>query len=121
MNKIESFTDLICWKESHKLVLTVYKITANFPISERYGLTDQMRRSAISITSNLAEGFSRRGSKEKVQFYYLSRGSLRELQNQLIIARDIKYITVNSFNDIFAQSGVSHKLINAFISSARRL
>lgn len=121
MQKIESFTDLICWKESHKLVLQIYHITASFPKPEKYGLVDQLRRSVVSVTSNIAEGFSRRGSGEKIHFYYLSKSSLTELQNQLIIARDIKYINEKQFSEIFAQSVVSHKLINAFISSAKKL
>ncbi|PIR80147.1 MAG: hypothetical protein COU25_01570 [Candidatus Levybacteria bacterium CG10_big_fil_rev_8_21_14_0_10_35_13] len=77
--KIQSFTQLNVWKEAHKLVLLIYKTTDNFPKKETYSLTDQMRRCAISITSNIAEGFSRQGKKEKLQFYYVSKGSLTEL------------------------------------------
>lgn len=68
--KIRSFTDLEAWKEGHKLVLAVYKVTKKFPKEEKYALTDQMRRCAVSITSNIAEGFSRQGKKEKIQFYF---------------------------------------------------
>jgi len=77
--KIQSFTQLNVWKEAHKLVLLIYKTTDNFPKKETYSLIDQMRRCAISITSNIAEGFSRQGKKEKLQFYYVSKGSLTEL------------------------------------------
>jgi len=77
--KIQSFTQLNVWKETHKLVLLIYKTTDNFPKKETYSLTDQMRRCAISITSNIAEGFSRQSKKEKLQFYYVSKGSLTEL------------------------------------------
>lgn len=87
MSTIKSFTDLDAWKESHKLVLEIYKITRNFPTSEKFGLTNQLQRSAISITSNIAEGFSRQSDKEKVQFYFTAAGTLSELQNQLLVAR----------------------------------
>ena len=76
--KIKSFTDLNAWKEGHQLVLLVYKITSTFPKNEAYSLVDQMRRCVISITSNVAEGFSRRTKKEKIQFYYMSIGSITE-------------------------------------------
>src|SRR3990167_966356 len=98
--KIKNFTDLITWQESHKLVLRIYEITNNFPQKETYALTSQMRRAAISITSNIAEGFSRKSGKEKIQFYYLSLGSLTELQSQLIISRDVRYIDDKMFDDI---------------------
>src|SRR3989338_7264449 len=90
---ILSFTDLRVWQEGHKLVLMVYRETKHFPDEERFGLTSQVRRSAVSVTSNIAEGFGRFSYKEKLQFYHTSLGSLFELQNQLIIARDIGYLS----------------------------
>lgn len=93
LSKIKSFTDLNTWKEAHKLVLLIYKITKQFPHEEQFGLTNQIRRAVVSITSNIAEGFSRSSYKEKSQFYSISLGSLTEVQNQLLIARDLKYIT----------------------------
>jgi len=91
-NKIKSFTDLKSWQEAHKLVLDIYKITKIFPKGEIYGLTNQIRRSAVSITSNIAEGFGRQRMKEKVQLYYTAQGSLTELKSQLLVVRDIKYL-----------------------------
>src|SRR3990167_241538 len=81
--KIQVFTDLNVWREAHKLVLEIYKLTQKFPEGEKFGLTIQLRRAAISITSNIAEGFSRKTDKEKIQFYRMSLGSLMEVQNQL--------------------------------------
>lgn len=90
--KIETFTDLNVWREGHKLVIMVYRITKGFPREEMYSLIDQMRRAAASITANIAEGFGRHGYKEKVQFYYLSKGSLSELKNFILIAKDVGYL-----------------------------
>jgi len=111
-NKIKSFTDLVAWREGHKLVLMVYKETKSFPREEIFGLTNQMRRCAISITSNIAEGFSRSTTKDKVNFYYIAYGSLTELQNQLVIARDLKLINLNNFKNIANQTIIVAKLIN---------
>lgn len=110
--KIKSFTDLNAWKLGHFLVLDIYKITKKFPPEERYGLISQMQRAAVSITSNIAEGFSRNTNKDKVQFYCIAHGSLTELQNQLIIARDLKYLDKINFDSIAQQTIVVGKLIN---------
>lgn len=119
--KIQSFTDLIVWKEAHKLALTVYKVTKEFPSDEKFSLVDQMRRSAISIPSNIAEGFSRQTKKEKIQFYFIAKGSLTELQNQLLLARDLGYLNSKAFTVAAEKTVVVHKLINKFISSANDL
>lgn len=116
---IKSFTDLNTWKEGHKLVLMIYKMTKLFPPHERFGLRSQIQRAAISITSNIAEGFSRNSSKEKIQFYYTSLGSLTEIQNQLLIARDLGYISQQIFNDIALQTVVVSKLTNGLIKSLK--
>jgi four helix bundle protein len=87
-NKIKSFTDLNAWKQGHALVLLIYGMTKQFPKEEMFGLTNQIRRAVVSITSNISEGFSRNSSKEKAQFYFTALGSLTEVQNQLLIARD---------------------------------
>ena len=112
VNKIKNFTDLNAYKEAHKLVLIIYKFTAKFPKEERYGLIDQMHRAAISTTSNIAEGFSRNTIKDKCQFYTLAQGSLTELQSQLLISRDLSYLTKEDFNQIANQTVIVNKLIN---------
>jgi four helix bundle protein len=81
--KITSFNDLKAWQESHVLVVMIYKITDTFPDREKFGLTNQLRRAVISVTSNIAEGFGRQTNKEKVQFYYHANGSLLEIKSQL--------------------------------------
>jgi four helix bundle protein len=114
-NKIHDFTDLVAWQKSHKLVLSIYTVTKTFPTEEKFGLIDQVRRAAVSITSNLAEGFSRKSAKEKIQFFHVSLGSLTELQNQLLIARDVKYITVEECETLFEQARESQKLIRGLL------
>ncbi len=109
--KIKSFTDLYAWQEAHKLVLMVYRITKNFPRDEIFGLIMQMRRCVVSITSNIAEGFSRSSTKEKIQFYSIAQGSLTELQNQLVVARDVGFLDKEEFNKIAKQTITVHKLI----------
>ncbi len=118
-NKIKSFTDLIAWKEGHKLVLMTYKLTAKFPREEIFVLTSQIRRCVVSITSNISEGFSRQSHKEKIQFYSISLGSLSEFQNQILIARDLKYITNEEFKNIANQLIDVRKLINGLIRSCK--
>ena len=111
-NKIKSFTDLYAWQEGHRLILMIYKITDKFPDKEKFGLTGQIRRSAVSITSNIAEGFSRNTINDKCNFYSTALGSLTELQNQLIIARDVKYLNKENFIKIANQTITVAKLIN---------
>lgn len=116
---IKSFTDLHAWQEGHKLVLAIYKITKQFPDDEKFGLSNQMRRCAVSITSNIAEGFSRRSKKEAAQFFYTTLGSITELQNQLLIAKDILYIPKNIFAEIANQTVLVSKLTNGLIKSSK--
>src|SRR5438067_692650 len=115
--KIKSFTDLHAWQEGHKLVLIVYKITKQFPDDEKFGLSNQMRRCVVSITSNIAEGFSRRGKKEKAQFLYMALGSVTELQNQLLIARDLHYTSNIEFQNAAEKTVIVSKLANGLIKS----
>ena len=118
MKKIQSFTDLIAWQKAHQFVLKIYKLTNNFPKSEKYGLIDQLRRASVSITSNISEGFYRRTAVDKSHFYFMSIGSLAEIQNQLIIARDLGYINNDLFQEIGRESVEIHKLINGLIKSS---
>ena len=95
---INCFYDLDVWKVAHELVLSIYEITAHFPQSEKYGLVSQMQRAVSSVTANIAEGFSRYHYKDKIRFYYISRGSLSEAQNFLLVSRDLSYIDTVKFN-----------------------
>ena len=120
IGKITSFTDLNAWKEAHKLVLEIYKLTKLFPKEEQFSLVDQLRRAAISIVSNIAEGFSRQSYKEKVQFYSMAKGSSTEVQSQLLIARDLGYIASQDFNKIAEISINVNKLLTGLIRSTKQ-
>jgi four helix bundle protein len=117
---ITRFTDLDAWKEGHSLVLAVYKSTKTFPKDELFALTNQIRRCVVSITSNIAEGFSRQSVKEKIQFYCISLGSITELHNQLMIARDVNYISAQEYSEIEAQLIKAHKILNGLIRSTKK-
>ena len=121
MGDIKTFSDLNAWKESYKAVILIYKITNKFPTSEVFALTNQMRRAAVSVSSNIAEGFSRRGNKEKIQFYYMSLGSITELQNQLLIAKGVGYLEEIEIGEINNQLTVAQKLINGLIKGVSKL
>jgi len=113
--------NLNAWQEAHKLVLMIYGLTKNFPKEEIFGLTNQMRRAAISITSNITEGFGRQRYKEKIQFYYLAQGSLTELKNQIIAAKDINYLDSDNFNQLIEQADLSHKILQGLITKSKEL
>lgn len=115
----KSFTDLKVWQEGHAFALAIYKATERFPARENFGLTSQIQRASTSITSNITEGFERGSKKEFVQFLVIARGSLGETQNQLLLARDLGYITKEQFGALAEQSVVVHKMINALIRSLK--
>jgi len=89
--KTKSFKDLIVWQKAYRLVLEVYKITKDFPKSETYGLAQQMRRAAVSLPSNIAEGYGRRHKTEYKQFLSIAYGSLLELETQYLLSVDLGY------------------------------
>ncbi len=87
----KTFQDLIVWQKSHEFVLEVYSYTKDFPKFEVYGLTSQFRRASVSIAANIAEGFKKRGKKDKARFLNISQGSLEECRYYIILARDLGY------------------------------
>ena len=117
-DKINKFSDLIVWQKAHQLVLMIYKLTRDFPKTETYSLVDQMRRAVVSITSNIAEGFGRQYYKEKIQFYYQANGSLIELENQILIARDLDYFKPKQ--QLYDLCLEVHKLLQGLITSSKK-
>jgi len=109
--------ELRAWQEAISLVKDIYKITASFPKDEIYALTSQMRRAAVSIPSNIAEGATRTGDKEFLQFLSISRGSLSELETQLIIAKELAYM--QTLDDIMPKVDNLFGLLGGLIKSLR--
>lgn len=91
MQKSTSFQDLVVWQKSHALVLNVYRLSSDFPREETWGLTSQIRRSAVSVPANIAEGYKRIGWKDKLKFYNIAQGSLEETRYYFILAQDLGY------------------------------
>jgi four helix bundle protein len=119
MKVIKDFTDLNSWREAHSLVIMIYKITNKFPSNEKFRLTDQLCRASISITSNIAEGFGRYTYKEKVHFYYMASGSISELKNQILIAKDLGYIHNNEYQELDKKIILATKLIKGLIRKSK--
>jgi four helix bundle protein len=94
------YQDLNAWQKAYQLGLSVYKLTSKFPKEELYGMTSQLRRSAVSISANIAEGSSRQSQKEFKQFISMARGSLAEVETWLLFSKDLNYITETEFQDI---------------------
>jgi four helix bundle protein len=118
--KIRNFKDLRAWQEAHELVLLVYKLTKTFPKSETFILVSQILRAVISVSSNIAEGFSRQGLKEKIQFYFMASASLTEVENQILISKDVGYLSEEQFIGVSNQILLVQKLISGLIKSLRR-
>ena len=116
---MNNFESLDAWKRAHELVLSIYKLTANFPKEEQYRLVDQIRRSASSIAANLVEGNARSYRKEYLQFVYLSRGSLEETKYHLLLARDLRYLKNADYIVLDSKSAEVGMLINGLIRYLR--
>ena len=118
--KIKTFSDLDAWKEAHQFAVKIYKTTNSFPKEETFALVNQMRRCAVPITSNIAEGFSRQSYREKVQFYSTALGSVTELQSQILISRDVGYLDTETCTELKEKSVTVHKIINGLIKASKR-
>jgi len=116
---LDSYRDLIAWQKAKNVALDVYRCTRRFPRDEVYGLSSQMRRAAVSVPSNIAEGKGRYSRKEFVQFLYHARGLLLELQTQLSIARDLDYIDFAAFEGLESQTEELGRILNGLITRFR--
>ncbi len=112
-----NYNDLTVWKKSMDFVTKVYKITKQFPSDERYGLTDQMRRAAISIPSNIAEGHARKSKVDFARFLRISLGSCTELETQVMIAHNLEYLTKNEMDPMLEESLEIRKMITKLIAT----
>jgi four helix bundle protein len=118
MTSTRSHKDLIVWQKTRLLTVAVYKLSTLFPKSEQFSLVDQCRRASISVLSNIAEGAGRGGDKEFRQFLYLARGSLAELESQLLVSSDLGF--VKNEHPIFDDIAEVGRMLNGLIASATR-
>jgi four helix bundle protein len=116
VSSISSYRDLIVWQKAMILVKEIYSLTTKFPESERFGLIQQIRRSAVSIPSNIAEGWGRNSNGYFIQFLNVSKGSLCEAETQLSLAVDLNFIEQNDCAKAFELSNETSKMIKALIS-----
>jgi four helix bundle protein len=115
MSDYKKYTDLDVWKEARVLVSKIYTLTRPFPKEEQFCLTNQLRRCVVSIPSNIAEGCGRNHKKDSLQFFYIARGSLYEVETQLYLSFDLQYIAESELNVTLAQLETVRKLLNGFI------
>jgi len=116
MSKVERFEDLKVWQATRDAVTVVYQLSSTGSFSRDYALRDQIRRAAVSVPSNVAEGFSRHSNKEFIQFLFIAKGSAAEVQSQLYVALDQGYISQGEFDKMYAQMEVVAKQISRFIT-----
>ena len=117
-NKVRDYKDLDVWNRSMDLVVDVYDVVKSFPQEEQYSLVSQIKRSAISIPSNISEGASRNSKKELVQFFYIALGSASELETQLLISKRLGYST--NLDNLLSEITIIRKMLNSLISSLKR-
>ena len=116
---MKTHKDLDVWKKSVSLVTSIYEVTKTFPNDEIYGLTNQTRRSSVSIPSNIAEGSARQGDKEFAHFLYISLGSLSELETQLIIANNLNYLSLKDYDSVITSLEEIRRMLLGLIKYVR--
>ena len=117
ITRARTFEDLVVWQRAHEFVLSVYRFTDGFPKGEMYGLTGQLRRAAVSVPANIAEGFGKRGKLDKMRFLNISQGSLEECRYYLILARDLGYGEPATLSGMLTEVS---KLLQAYCSAISR-
>lgn len=117
MSRSASFEDVLVWQKAHKFVLAVYQLASGFPRDELFGLTSQLRRAAVSIPANIAEGFKKAGKADKLRFYNTAQGSLEECRYSLILARDLKYGDTDLHMEQLQEVS---RLLEAYMNGLRR-
>lgn len=110
-----TYRDLVAWQKSIALAKSVYQLTANYPLDERFGLVNQMRRCSVSISSNIAEGFGRGSDKELIQFLYISLGSSNELDTQLTLSYELSFISKEKLNEVERLNNEVNKMLSSLI------
>ena len=109
-----SFENIVAWQKAHAFVLLVYSITRQFPEDEKFGLTSQFRRAAVSIDANIAEGYKKLSKADKLRFLNISQGSLEECRDYIILSRDLSYITPEQFLQLYNSLETTSKLLTGY-------
>jgi four helix bundle protein len=113
----QSFRDLVVWQRAHQLVLSIYKMTNSFPKEELYGSTSQVKRSSVSVAANIAEGFKKKGKKDKLRFFNIAQGSLSETEYYLILAKDLEYYETTALTERASEVG---RLLESYIKAIQK-
>jgi len=121
MAKFKSFEEIIAWQKARELNIKIYKITNQNNFAKDYGLRDQLRRSIISVSSNIAEGFERETSKEFKRFLYISKASIGEVRSQLYLSVDLNYISKDKFEELYKDSIDISKMLSGLIKYLNNL
>ena len=111
--QVKTYRDLVVWQKSMALVTEIYKQTKSFPKDETYGLTSQMRRCAVSIPSNMAEGYGRKSTNDYIRFLHIATGSLYELQTQMEISLNLRYLKKSDFDELYESSREIERMISS--------
>lgn len=114
-NFAKTFKELLAWKKAYELTMLIYQLTSHFPPNEEFGLKSQIRRSAVSIVSNIAEGFKRMGKRDQIRFYNMAESSLEELKCQSMLSRDLGYIGIQEYELLQSKEDESGKLLNGWL------
>lgn len=113
----QSYHELIVWKEAHKFVLDIYRITKEFLAEEKFGITSQLRRAAVSVPTNIVEGYAKKSSKDLFRFFDIARGSIKECAYLLELSKDLGYLSQQQFDTLQDQRTRTDYLLTRFISS----
>ena len=113
-----SFEDLLVWQKSHQLVLAVYRYTENFPNYEMFGLTSQFRRAVVSIAANIAEGYKKKGKRDKIRFMNIAQGSLEECRYYLKLSNDLNYGKNDAIRDLLVETS---KLLDSYMKGIQKI
>jgi four helix bundle protein len=117
---LKNYKELKVWQKAYRFCIMIYKITKHFPKEERYGLTSQIRRSAVSVPSNIAEGYGRKTTQEYMQSLYIAYGSQCELETQILLAKDLGYIKTDDFEVLRKDIGEVERMLKALIKSLQK-
>jgi four helix bundle protein len=114
---LKNYKELNVWQKAYQLCIKIYKTTKRFPKEEIYGLTSQLRRAAISVPSNIAEGYGRQTTKEYIQALYIAYGSLCEVETQILLSKDLGYVENGDYNDLQNDLGDIERMLKSLIKS----